>query len=137
MIYVIGPSQWINTGWILFGILGFPFIIPPLIALYMIIHVYCWKYEFHDGYIIEQKGVFTVHRTEINLERVKSIRMVEPFFYRFVGLSTVYVKSSDPFKPELKIVGIPEGKILVNSIKEETEEFRKRKGIKESDIHIL
>lgn len=137
MIYVIGPSQWINTGWILFGILGFPFIIPPLIALYMIIHVYCWKYEFHDGYIIEQKGVFTVHHTEINLERVKSIRMVEPFFYRFVGLSTVYVKSSDPFKPELKIVGIPEGKILVNSIKEETEEFRKRKGINESDIHIL
>lgn len=137
MIYVIGPSQWINTGWILFGILGFPFIIPPLIALYMIIHVYCWRYEFHDGHIIEQKGVFTVHRTEINLERVKSIRMVEPFFYRFVGLSTVYVKSSDPFKPELKIVGVPEGKTLLNSIKEETEEFRKRKGIKESDIHIL
>jgi membrane protein YdbS with pleckstrin-like domain len=137
MIFSIKPSQWINLGWILFGIIGSPLILPPLIALYMIIHVYCWRYEFHEGFIVEHKGVFTVHRTEINLHRIKSIRLVQPFLFRFVGLSTVHLISSDPFKPYMKIIGIPYGEDMVTSIKEETDIYRKRKGLTESDIHIL
>jgi hypothetical protein len=37
----------------------------------------------------------------------------------------------------MKIIGIPYGEDMVVAIKEETEEFRKRKGLSESDIHIL
>jgi uncharacterized membrane protein YdbT with pleckstrin-like domain len=137
MIFSIKPSQWINTGWILLGIIGFPLVIPTLISIYMIAHVYYWSYEFHDGYIIEQKGVFTINRTEINLHRIKSVKLVQPFLYRFVGLYNIHVISSDPFKPYMTITAVPYGNVLIDAIKEETNTHRKRKGLTESDIHIL
>jgi uncharacterized membrane protein YdbT with pleckstrin-like domain len=137
MSFSLSPSHWINSGWILFGLIGLPLIIPPLISLYMIIYISCWKYEFYDDHIIEQTGVFTINRTELNLYRVKSVKLVQPFLYRLVGLSTVYIQSSDPFKPQMKLVAIPEGNIMINSIREQVNSSRQKMGLKESDIHIL
>jgi hypothetical protein len=37
----------------------------------------------------------------------------------------------------MKIIGIPYGRDMVTAIKEETDIYRKRKGLTESDIHIL
>jgi uncharacterized membrane protein YdbT with pleckstrin-like domain len=137
MHFKLNPSQWINTGWVLFGIIGFPLVIPPLIALYQLVHVYRWRYEFYDDLIIQQKGVFDVTRTELNLHRVKSVRLHQPFFYRFFNLSIIQIVSSDPLNPYMELVAVPYGEILIESLKEEVEMSRQRKGIKESDIHIL
>ena len=137
MYFKLNPSQWINAGWVLFGIIGFPLVIPPLIALYMIIHVYCWKYEFYDDLIIEQKGVFDVTRTELNLYRVKSVRLQQPFFYRLFNLSTIEIVSSDPLNPYMKLVAVPLGEVLIESLKEEVQKSRTKHGVKESDIHLL
>lgn len=137
MYFKLNPSQWTNAGWIIFGIIGSPLIIPPIIALYMIIHVYCWKYEFYDDLIIEQKGVFNVTRTELNLHRVKSVRLQQPLFYRMVNLSIIEIVSSDPLNPYMKLVAVPLGEVLIQSLKDEVEKSRKKHGVKESDIHIL
>lgn len=137
MVFSIKPSQWINLGWILFGIIGLPLVIPPLIAIYMIANVYCWTYEFHTDQIIQEKGVFDVTRTELNVHRIKSVRLQQPFFYRFVGLSTIELVSSDPLNPYMLIVGVPYGEDFVEGINEQILEAKLSKGIHESDIHIL
>lgn len=41
------PSQWINLGYILFGLIGSPLVIPSLIMIYKILDVYLWRYEFY------------------------------------------------------------------------------------------
>lgn len=137
MHFSIKPSQWINIGWILFGIIGLPLVIPTLIAIYMVAHVYCWSYEFYDDQIIIQKGVFNVTRTELNVHRIKSVRLQQPFLYRLVDLSTIELVSSDPLNPYTQIVAIPMGEVFVESIQEQIIITKEAKGIKESDIHIL
>jgi hypothetical protein len=137
MQFVLKPSQWINIGWIIFGIIAFPLVIPPLIALYMIIYVYMFKYEVYEEMIIRKTGVFSITVTEMKMERIKSIRIQKPFLYRLVGLSTIELVSSDPLNPYMKIIAVPFADIIVDGIRAEVEIQRQKKGIKESDIHIL
>jgi uncharacterized membrane protein YdbT with pleckstrin-like domain len=137
MVFSLNPSQWINFGWLIFGIIGIPLVLPPLMFIYRIIYVSCWSYEFYDGFIIEQKGVFTIDRTEVNLHRIKSIKLVQPFLYRFVGLYNIHIISSDPFKPFFNLTAIPIGQEMVNAIKEQIHLSRTKHGLKEYDIHTL
>jgi membrane protein YdbS with pleckstrin-like domain len=137
MHFSVKPSQWINIGWILFGIIGIPLVIPTLVAIYMIIYVECWKYEFYDDQIIRQQGVFSITRTELNVFRIKSVRHQRPFLYRLVGLSTIELVSSDPLNPYMKIVAVPMGDVFIESIQEQIVMSKESKGIRETDIHIL
>ena len=131
------PSQWINVGWIVFGIIGFTFVVPPLIAVYKIIEVYTWTYSIDKQIIIEKKGVFSVQHKETNLYRIKSIRFDEPFLMRLVGIGNLYIKSSDPFQPDLKLVGIPKGVELWKELRQKTMNNRRQFGVKEIDFYNL
>lgn len=131
------PSQWINVGWILFGLLGIPLVIPPIIAIYKVIETYCHKYDFYPDIVLESSGVFDVTINEVHYYRIKSIRIEEPFLYRFVGLSDVYIRTSAPFHTELKIIAIPYAKLFVSELRLAVETERKNKGVKELDIYEL
>ena len=131
------PSQWINVGWIVFGIIGITFVLPPLIAVYKIIEVYTWTYSIDKQIIIEKKGVFSVQHKETNLYRIKSIRFDEPFLMRLVGIGNLYIKSSDPFQPDLKLVGIPKGVELWKELRQKTMNNRRQFGVKEIDFYNL
>lgn len=128
------PSQWINTGWIMFGLLGIPLVIPPLIAIYKIIKVSCHRYDFYVDHILETKGVFTKVTNEVHYFRVKSMQLEEPLLYRLVGLSTLRIKSSDWYVPYLDIMAIPIGEILMKDIKKVVNLERKNHQVREYDI---
>lgn len=131
---MIRPSQWINIGWILFGIIGFAFVIPPLIAVYKIIEVHTWTYTIDQQMIIEKKGVFSVVHKETNMYRIKSFRFDEPFLMRFVGIGNLYILSSDVYQGELKMVGIPKGSQLWKDLRIKTQNNRRQFGVKEYDL---
>jgi uncharacterized membrane protein YdbT with pleckstrin-like domain len=128
------PSQWINTGWIMFGLLGIPLVIPPLIAIYKIIEVSCHRYDFYEDHVLETKGVFNRVTNEVRYFRVKSIQLEEPLLYRIFGLSTLRIKSSDWYSPNLSIVAITIGPILMKDINRVVKVERKEHGVKEYDI---
>jgi uncharacterized membrane protein YdbT with pleckstrin-like domain len=134
---IIKRSQWVNIGWILFGIAGIAFIIPPIIAAYKMLEVYTWTYTIDKHRIIEKKGVFSVNHLETNLYRIKSFRFDEPFLMRMVGIGNLYIKSSNPYQPELKMIGIQKGEELWKQLRIKTLDNRQQFGVKEYDLFNL
>lgn len=128
------PSQWINIGWVIFGVLGIPIVFPPLIALWKILEVSCHRYDFYDDRITETSGVINVTTNEIYYHRIKGTSLEEPILYRIVGLSTLHVRTSDPYVSELNIVAIPIGKALMKDLKNIVKASKKKNGVKEFDM---
>jgi uncharacterized membrane protein YdbT with pleckstrin-like domain len=139
-----GPSQWLNIGWFLLAlavILVFPKnpigLIPILIFFWKFLQVECWKYILSENseVLIQRKGVFSVKRLEVHYFRIKSIRIVQPFYLRIVGLSNIEIITSEPFVPFLRIPAVPHATELAEALEEMAEEWREIKGVKETDFH--
>lgn len=131
---ILRPSQWTNAGWIMFGLLGIPLVIPPLIALYKIIEVHCHRYQFYETHIIETKGVFNVTHSEVYYYRIKSIQVEEPLLFRLVGLSNIHIKTSDQYIREITVNAIPVGLTLVNDLRNVVKVERKNNNVRELDM---
>ena len=142
---IIRPSQWINFFWIWVGIMSliltfamsYWFIIPLPWCMWKVLVLACWKYEIQeDGdTIVEQKGVFTTRRVEINYFRIKSIRIEKNLYFRFMGLSNVQIITSEPFKPALLLYGVSNGENIAEFLKEMSIVWRDKKGVRETDFH--
>lgn len=131
------PSQWINAGWIMFGLVGIPLIFPPLIALFKMLETYCHRYDFYEDHIVESKGIFSITRNEIHFFRIKSIRMEEPFLYRIVDIYNIYIRTSDLFNQDVLLHAVPVGKTLVDDLKRVVKLERKSHNVREFDMYDL
>lgn len=131
------PSQWINAGWIMFGLVGIPLIFPPLIALFKMLETYCHRYDFYEDHIVESKGIFSITRNEIHFFRIKSIRMEEPFLYRVVDIYNIYIRTSDLFNQDVLLHAVPVGKTLVDDLKRVVKLERKSHNVREFDMYDL
>jgi uncharacterized membrane protein YdbT with pleckstrin-like domain len=139
-LIVTSPSQSINVGWGLLTICSY--VIHPyvslfflLITIYKVIDVICWKYEFYDDRVVERRGIFTVNQEEVNYFRIKSIKMVKPFWMRLFDMSIVDVTSSEQFKPYIRFYGVEMGKEYVDLLTTVTKKSRKKMGIKDLDLY--
>jgi uncharacterized membrane protein YdbT with pleckstrin-like domain len=142
----IKPSQWVNFIWLLVAIAGgygmiiteSPlFIIPTLIWICKAIVIACWKYRFNEDTdtIVERKGVFSVETVEIHYFRIKSIQRKEPFFQRIVGLSTINIITSEPYRKHLQLYAISNGEAWVQYLKDASTYWRNVRGVHETDFH--
>jgi hypothetical protein len=142
----IKPSQWVNFIWLLLAIGGgigigitgnYLFLIPIFLWFGNYLKIACWKYTFDENTdtIIERKGVFSVETVEIHYFRIKSIQVREPFFQRIVGLSTIDVITSEPFRPYLRFYAIHGGSVWATYLKGMASYWRDIKGVKETDFH--
>ena len=139
MLGTLRPSQWINLGYIIFGVVASPITmgVTLIIPLWKMIETYCTKYEFYEDKIIYRRGVFTVTTDEILLYRVKSINLHEPFLYRLVGISNLSIITSDRYIGEITLNAIPVGTEFKNVLREMVEENRNIKGTKEFDFYDM
>lgn len=139
MLGTLRPSQWINLGYIIFGVVASPITmgVTLIIPLWKMIETYCIKYEFYEDKIIYRRGVFTVTTDEILLYRVKSINLHEPFLYRLVGISNLSIITSDRYVGEITLNAIPVGTEFKNVLREMVEENRNIKGTKEFDFYNM
>lgn len=135
--HVLKPSQWINLGYILFGFIAAPLVIPFLMMVYRVLDVYFWRYEFYEEYIIERRGVFSVTRRELYYQRIKGIHNEAPFLYRLVGISNIQIVSSDPFSSFFQFMAIQKGLELSNVIRGISNSGRKKNLIREIDLYQL
>jgi uncharacterized membrane protein YdbT with pleckstrin-like domain len=134
---VLKPSQWINAGYIIFGVLGAPLIFPTLLMAYRMAEVYFWRYEFHEHYLIERKGVFGITRRELHYHRIKGIREETPFLYRLVGITTIQVVSSDPFTAYFQLIAVPGDRQLPQALREVAATGRRTQKVRELDVYSL
>jgi uncharacterized membrane protein YdbT with pleckstrin-like domain len=144
----ITPSQWVNIGWFILAIAGASqwiftgnplWGIPILLWLYNFAVVECHRYVFDEDneVFIERKGVFSVQTVEIHYFRIKSIQIKKPFLMRLVGISTVEVITSEPFKPFLRLYAINNGDEWLKYVQDMAAYWRKEKGVKETDFHAF
>jgi len=134
---VIRPSLWVITAEILLGVLFSFLVLPLLYAIYKVAEILCWKYYINERTIVERTGVFSVLRKEIHYARIKSIMVYEPFLFRLVGLSNITIKTSDPYKPTLRLYGVRDGQRIKQMLSSKADKGRKKEGIKEFDLYSL
>lgn len=128
------PSQWTNFGTYVLCFLTCWLVIPIFIALWRFFFVKLWKFEITDQRIIEEKGVLSKKTDELELYRVKDIRLEQPFFLRIVGLSNIIMVTSDKTNPIVKIPAIPNGKQLREELRKAVDIRRDIKGVRERDF---
>jgi uncharacterized membrane protein YdbT with pleckstrin-like domain len=128
------PSQWTNFGTYVMCILFCWLVIPIFIALWRFLVVKTWKIEITDQRLIEEKGVLSKKTDELELYRVKDIRLDQPFFLRLVGLSNVILVTSDRTNPIVRIPAITDGKNLREKLRAAVDIRRDKKRVRETDF---
>jgi len=128
------PSQWTNFGTYVFCILFSWLVIPIFVALWRFFLVKTWKIEITDQRLIEEKGVLSKKTDELELYRVKDIRLEQPFFLRLVGLSNIILATSDRTHSIVKIPAIKDGKNLREKLRVAIDARRDKKKVRETDF---
>jgi uncharacterized membrane protein YdbT with pleckstrin-like domain len=137
---VVSPSQWTNFIWFILGVMDVLFIhmwLLVALAVVKFLYVYYWRYEINERTIVERKGILDVTRNEIHYYRIKSIRVEEPLWMRLFNLSNVFVKTSDPYLPELKLYAVPSGTLVREELRSMTSKRRKEENVREFDMYNL
>lgn len=137
---VISPSQWTNLGWFILGVSDIIFIhmwVLAILAVVRYLWVFYWRYEINERTIVERKGILAVERNEIHYFRIKAIRVDEPLWMRLFNLSNVYVKTSDPYLPELKLTAVPNGVLIREELRMMAHKWRKSENVREFDMYNL
>jgi uncharacterized membrane protein YdbT with pleckstrin-like domain len=128
------PSQWTNfKTYVLCIVFGW-LVIPIFIALWRFLLVKTWKIEITDQRLIEEKGVLSKKTDELELYRVKDIRLEQPFFLRVVGLSNIILATSDRTNSIVKIPAIKDGKNLRENLRVVIDARRDKKKVRETDF---
>ncbi|TYB74477.1 PH domain-containing protein [Bizionia gelidisalsuginis] len=128
------PSQWTNFGTYVICLLFSWLIIPIFIAIWRFLVVKTWEIEITEQRLIVEKGVLSKSTEELELYRVKDIRLDQPFFLRLVGLSNITLVTSDRSHSVVRIPAISEGKNLREKLRIAVEERRDKKRVRETDF---
>ncbi|MEM1152784.1 MAG: PH domain-containing protein [Pseudomonadota bacterium] len=150
------PSQWCNAGYFVSGtiavVMGVFLGISQaasdlvgkagwgiaLIGFFLLIWKYleirCVAYTLTDEQMTLQSGV--LNRTTDNLElyRVKDWRVSQPIHLRTLGLGNVELMTSDQTSPEFLMVAVSDPSSIAKRIRENVEQVRTTKGVRELDV---
>ncbi|MDQ6913035.1 MAG: PH domain-containing protein [Verrucomicrobiota bacterium] len=130
-----GPSsQKKNLGlFILCGLFCW-LIVPIFIALARYLQTKNKIYELTSERLKTSEGVFTKTTESLELYRVKDIEVVQPFWYRTLGLENIHVTTSDVSSPLIVIDAIPVEIQLADKLRNQVEIIRTQKGVREIDM---
>ena len=130
-----GPSsQKKNLGlFILCGLFCW-LIVPIFIALARYLQTKNKIYELTSERLKTSEGVFTKTTESLELYRVKDIEVVQPFWFRTLGLENAHVTTSDISSPLIVIDAIPVEIHLADKLRNQVEIIRTQKGVREIDM---
>jgi len=128
------PVQWTNFKIFIRSLLIIWLASPIFTALWKYYVVKTKRIKITNQRIIEEKGIFSRTTDELELYRVKDIRLHEPFFYRLLGISTITLATSDKSDPILNIKAIRKGKEIREKLRLAVDIRRDVKGVREADL---
>ncbi len=129
------PSQWMHFPFyigcsLLLVIYG----LGLVLAFYKYIETKCIRLRITDQRVIEKRGILSVTTNQLELYRVKDIKLEQPLMLRIFGLATIVLITSDSTNPIYKIKGIENGHKLIEKIRISIDKRRDAKGVKEYDF---
>jgi len=152
-IWIGSPSQWLNFGWfvtcliaatafIVVGVIvGQPIVgagalIPLIYAFVKLLTVRTTRIEVTTERITTTVGIFSRHKWDIELYRVKDTTLHEPFLLRLVGRANIQIVSSDRSTPAITLPALPNAEWLRQQIRNNVERLRLKRGVREMDMDI-
>ena len=109
-------------------------IIPAVWALWIYINTRSIHTELTTERIRLEKGIFNRKLDDVELYRVKDTSMERPFWYRFFGLSTLVIETSDRSQPRIEIKAVRDGDNLRETLRKQVEFWRDKKRVREVDF---
>lgn len=92
------------------------------------------EYKLTVERLTVKTGVLNRITDELELYRVKDYTLDEPLISRIFGLSNVVLQTSDTSHPTQRLEGIEKGSEILAKIRQNVEEQRRLKGVRELDV---
>lgn len=111
-------------------------IIPIPWAIWNWLKVKCRVYTLTNERLIIESGVFNKGQDLIELYRVRDLQVTEPFWLRLFGLQNISILTSDLTTQSIYLDYMPSAVNLRDKFRENVEECRRRKGVREVGIDL-
>jgi uncharacterized membrane protein YdbT with pleckstrin-like domain len=151
LVWAGSPSQWLNIGWHVGAVVGVAVfvilatltaqpllalggIIPVVAALVQALKVRTTRIEVTTERITTTVGIFSRHKWDIELYRVKDTTLHQPFLLRLVWRANIRIISSDRAQPMVTLPALPDAEGLRQKIRMNVERLRLKRGVREMDI---
>ncbi len=130
VIWKGSSSQLKNLWWFVACIL----VVPIPWAIWHWLKVKCRVYTITSERLLIDDGVFNKTQDTLELYRVRDLQITEPFALRLFGLQNVHLLATDLTTENLMIDYVPSNLNLRDKLREQIEECRKRKGVREVGV---
>jgi len=128
------PSQLINIKCYLFCGALFWVVVPLFVMFWQYLKVKSSIYEFTSERLILKKGIFNRLTDQVELYRVKDIRLEEPFLMRIFGLGNIVLVTSDKTLGDILLPAMRDSENLKDKIRHTVEKLREKKNVREMDF---
>jgi uncharacterized membrane protein YdbT with pleckstrin-like domain len=130
IIWKGSPSQWTNVGLFISCIL----IVPIPFALWAYLKTKNRVFTITSERVIKTTGVFSKTTDEMELYRVKDLKVLQPFSLRLVNLSNIVMNTSDRTHSVVVIPAIVNGMDVKEQLRKAVEARRDLKKVRETDF---
>ncbi|EGK07818.1 hypothetical protein HMPREF9374_3538 [Desmospora sp. 8437] len=109
-------------------------VVPIFIALWVAVKLKSTRYRVTTERIRVTTGILSKETDEIELYRVRDLRLEQPFLYRIFGKGNLVLITTDETMPNLVMEAIPRPMELLDEIRKHVENRRDAKRVRELDI---
>ena len=109
------------------------FLLPLPFALGKYLATRTTSYQLTADRLICQQGIFYRTQDEVELYRIKDYTITAPLYYRWLGIADLVLVTSDKTHPTLALSGIVDAHPVKEIIRNQVEELRVQKGVREID----
>ena len=128
------PSQLKNLGVFILCVLFCWLIVPIFIGLTRYLQTKNHIFELTTERLKMTEGIFSKVTETLELYRVKDIEILQPFWYRILGLENIKVNTSDLSSPVVFLEGMQHNVGLADKLRNHVEKIRMLKKVREIDI---
>jgi uncharacterized membrane protein YdbT with pleckstrin-like domain len=127
-------SQIVNLGTYVLCILFFWLVIPIFIGIWKYLVVRTTKYELTTQRLRLRTGVLNKEINELELYRVKDLKIDQPLFLRIFSVANIVISTSDNSHPVVSIRAVSDAEGLLSKIRENVEIMRRNR-VREVDMN--
>jgi uncharacterized membrane protein YdbT with pleckstrin-like domain len=132
VIWKGSPSQVKNFWWFVACLL----VIPIPWAIWNYLKVKSRVYTLTTERLLIECGVFNKTQDTLELYRVRDLQITEPFWLRVFGLQNIHLLATDLTTENLILDYIPSALNLRDKFRDQIEECRRKKGVREVGIDL-
>jgi DNA-directed RNA polymerase subunit RPC12/RpoP len=129
-IFNVNPAWRAFLGWIILGALLSVVVVGLLILLWVWLKTISLNYRLTTQRLFVRQGIISRRIDELELFRVKDVRVIQSFWQRLIGYGTVLVISTDDLTPNVALIGLTDPVEIKEHIREHFKEARRRERVR-------